>query len=297
MNKTVILNKLYHNIEGLPVRISKDHAECYSESGRKFCCMHMHHEIELLYIFEGCTTIELYDGSKYYASENDIVCINSNVPHITYASKKGFVRHGLIQFNADAFKSSKNSHNEVLSIIPKNQEVPIIISKDSKLRNICKNTFNWVDEKNVSKRLYAISGVYAILAYLCEVNFISENLNDVNIAKLDRIAPALEYISNNYHEDISLEKVSSTVNMSSFYFCRFFKETLGICFSDYIKLYRIKKAETQLTETEKSVLEIAFENGFSSASYFNRVFKELKFCSPTEYRKFSKELIKYIKAN
>ena len=83
--------------------------------------------------------------------------------------------------------------------------------------------------------------------------------------------------------------------MSTYYFCRFFKETFGVCFSDYIKFFRIKKAETALIETDKSVLEIAFENGFSSASYFNKVFKELKFCSPTEYRKFSKESNKLIK--
>lgn len=298
MNKTVILNKLYPNIEGLPVRISKDHAECYSESGRKFCCMHAHHEIELLYIYEGSTTVELYDGTKYYATKNDVVCINSDISHITYASEKCYTQHGLIQFDATAFGNNKNyitKYNETLSIIAKEPDIPVYISKDEELHNICNTTFDWFNNKKSAKNLYVASGIYAILAFLCEKNFISDYTKGIDLTKLERLNPALVYISQKYHDDISLEDVSSAVNMSSFYFCRFFKDTLGIGFTDYLKLYRIKKAEAQLIETEKSVLEIAFENGFSSASYFNRVFKEYRFCSPSEYRRISKESVKFIK--
>ena len=295
MKKTVLLNKLYPNIDGLPIRISRHHAECFSEIGRKFCCMHMHNEIELLYIFQGDTTIELYNGTKFYACENDIVCINSNVPHITYATKECYIRHGLIQFNSEIFKNLGGSYNEVLSVIPKEPDTPVIVSKDEELRKICMNIFNQTEKTKVSRNLYAISGVYAILAYLYEINFISDDLNSVDVVKLQRLAPALQYILKEYSEYISLEKISATVNMSTYYFCRYFKEAFGVCFSDYIKLLRIKKAETSLIETDKSVLEIALENGFSSASYFNKVFKELKFCSPTEYRKFSKEYNKLVK--
>ena len=55
-------------------------------------------------------------------------------------------------------------------------------------------------------------------------------------------------------------------------------------FYDYLNKERIQVAEKLLLNPELSITEVAFRSGFSSISTFNRVFKNSKNCSPTEFR-------------
>ncbi|MBQ7365330.1 MAG: helix-turn-helix transcriptional regulator, partial [Clostridia bacterium] len=48
---------------------------------------------------------------------------------------------------------------------------------------------------------------------------------------------------------------------------------------------RICKSEKLLAKSQKTILEVAYDVGFSSVSYFNRIFKRYKNCTPTEYRR------------
>ena len=89
----------------------------------------------------------------------------------------------------------------------------------------------------------------------------------------------------NYKENISLDDVCEKSGMSSYYFCRLFKKASGSGFVDYLNFVRICKSEKLLAKSEKSILEVAYDVGFSSVSYYNRIFKRYKNCTPTEYRK------------
>ena len=64
-----------------------------------------------------------------------------------------------------------------------------------------------------------------------------------------------------------------------------FKEYVGLSAIEYITHFRIEKACKELAGTNKSVMEIAFECGFSNLSNFNRQFRRIAGCSPTKYRK------------
>lgn len=55
-------------------------------------------------------------------------------------------------------------------------------------------------------------------------------------------------------------------------------------FNEFINTYRIKEARQRLVEEDTAVTVIAFEVGFNSIASFNRVFKTLTGCSPSEYR-------------
>lgn len=98
------------------------------------------------------------------------------------------------------------------------------------------------------------------------------------------ITRAKQYIQDNYAEDLSLGQVAKAVNTSTFYFCKMFKKTTGINFTDYLSRTRIEKAKNLLLNPHLRVSEIAFEVGFQSLTHFNRVFKKILGQSPTEYR-------------
>lgn len=95
---------------------------------------------------------------------------------------------------------------------------------------------------------------------------------------------ACNYINQHYQENITLEEVASVSGFSKFHFTRIFKQCMDMTFYEYLNERRITKAEELLYTTVLSVTDIAMQSGFSSISAFNRTFKTMKGCSPSEYR-------------
>lgn len=102
---------------------------------------------------------------------------------------------------------------------------------------------------------------------------------------------ALEYIDNHYTEDISLDYIAGQTGFSKFHFSRLFKQYTGYNFSDYLCFRRIKEAEKKLENPDYSITDVAISSGFASISTFNRLFKQQKGCTPSEYRKQNSHLV------
>jgi AraC-like DNA-binding protein len=94
----------------------------------------------------------------------------------------------------------------------------------------------------------------------------------------------LNYIDSHYMEDLTCEAMAGLIGFSKFHFSRLFKQYTNFTFCDYLNIRRIKSAESLLAEPEFSITEIALQSGFSSISTFNRIFKQIKGCTPSEYR-------------
>lgn len=98
------------------------------------------------------------------------------------------------------------------------------------------------------------------------------------------ITRAKQFIAEHQSEEISLEQVAEAVHTSKFYFCKMFRKTTGINFTDYLSRVRTERAKNLLLNPNLRVSEIAYEVGFQSLTHFNRVFKRILGRSPTEYR-------------
>lgn len=94
----------------------------------------------------------------------------------------------------------------------------------------------------------------------------------------------LEFIDAHYMEDISLESIAAQAGFSKFHFSRLFKQYTDYTFCDYLCYRRIKAAEEFLSIPDFSITDVAMQAGFSSISTFNRLFKQQKGCTPSEYR-------------
>lgn len=93
------------------------------------------------------------------------------------------------------------------------------------------------------------------------------------------------YISSHCTEELTLEEVASLVGFSKYHFARLFKQFANISFYKYVNKKRIATAETLLINHQLSITEVAMRSGFSSPSAFIRMFKIMKSCTPTEFRK------------
>lgn len=102
----------------------------------------------------------------------------------------------------------------------------------------------------------------------------------------EKISVACSYIIENCDRELTLESTADHIGFSACYFSRIFKQVTNYNFVEYLTLQRIKRAQTLLADSEKTITEISYQAGFKSISTFNRVFRHYRGCSPSEYRKY-----------
>lgn len=99
------------------------------------------------------------------------------------------------------------------------------------------------------------------------------------------IATTVSYINTHIQDDISIEILSKNAHLSKYHFCRRFKSMTGQTVMEYILKTRLTRALDLIRDTDLPIGEISDACGFSSISYFCRVFKEWSGISPLKYRK------------
>jgi len=102
-----------------------------------------------------------------------------------------------------------------------------------------------------------------------------------------QIEKVLEYIRDNYNLGISLEDAAAQAYLSKNYLSSLFKNELGISFNDYVERVRIQNAKILLINSRLSISEISSDVGFSSQSYFTKIFKQHTGETPIRYRNLS----------
>lgn len=98
------------------------------------------------------------------------------------------------------------------------------------------------------------------------------------------ISKAMRHLIAHFREEVRLEDVLVLTDLSRPTFARQFKKHAGRTMSEFLNRLRLQAACRELLESERGVLEIAMGCGFTQVSFFNRLFRRLQKCSPTEYR-------------
>ena len=88
------------------------------------------------------------------------------------------------------------------------------------------------------------------------------------------------------------EKLCEITGMTKSYFSKLFEVFTGMSFNDYLNQKRISFAEKLLIYPDLSTTDISMKVGYNSLSTFNRAFRMIKKCSPTEYRSYATSIAK-----
>ena len=108
-----------------------------------------------------------------------------------------------------------------------------------------------------------------------------------NKKTLDKMKLVLKYVENHYMDKMTIKDIADIAGFSESHFMRYFKDTMGTSFVEYLKDYRLTMAARLLQSSESPVLEISQEVGFDNLSYFNRSFKNKYHMTPLQFRKNS----------
>lgn len=94
-----------------------------------------------------------------------------------------------------------------------------------------------------------------------------------------------DYMRAHLCDPLSLQTLADVAGLSTFHFCRMFKQSTGMPPHRYLADLRIERAKRMLLQSGTPIGDIAFDTGFGSSSQFSHVFKKQAGCTPQEYRR------------
>lgn len=110
--------------------------------------------------------------------------------------------------------------------------------------------------------------------------------------QIQQIVDEIDSCIDHYNDEaLTLRFLSRKLGYSEFYTTRKFKEITGMPFRDYLRRRKLAFALKEVRDSEKSLLDIAFDYGFSSHEAFTRAFKNTYGIAPSEYRKKPKPVV------
>ena len=92
-------------------------------------------------------------------------------------------------------------------------------------------------------------------------------------------------IKNHDGESLALGRLAKNLGYSEFYVSRKFSEISGMSLRDYMRYRRLAFALREMRDTDRGILDIALDYGFSSHEAFTRAFRDAYGINPSEYRK------------
>jgi AraC-like DNA-binding protein len=102
--------------------------------------------------------------------------------------------------------------------------------------------------------------------------------------RLERIAPALEFIAAHYADDLDVSQLARRCSLSATHFRRRFHQATGESPRQYVINVRLRMAASLLANTDRPVIDIALSVGYPTLSNFSRQFRAAFGCSPRQYR-------------
>lgn len=257
---------------------------------------HWHNEIELIVIKKGEGLVQV-DLQPHQVAAGDIVCILPGQLHSIEQKGQSAMEYENILFRTELLKTSGGdlcSSRLLQPLFSGMVEFPSHISGRCGYFPELSGYIGEID-RLCGERPFGYQ--LAVKGYLFQFCFCLITNNPVREGKreqkksLEKLKLALSYIQEHYSRQITIAEIAGVCHYSQSHFMKFFKESMGMGFIQYLNDYRLGIAGQMLKETGSGILEIAEETGFENLSYFNRIFKRKYGVTPGQFRRYGREHI------
>ncbi|MEI5909561.1 AraC family transcriptional regulator [Bacillus spongiae] len=130
---------------------------------------------------------------------------------------------------------------------------------------------------------------FSQLAILLIKNTVGNHTQTWDLTSFKTVSPliykTMEALMEDYQRQWTLDEMAIVSNLSKYQFAHLFKEITGLSPYSWLQVYRIIRSQEELKKTNKSILDIALDCGFSSVSVYNQLFKRLYGDTPGTFRK------------
>lgn len=289
MNLTMMKEKIAHGNASFPLMVHHFSTDLALTERLNW---HWHNELEFLVVTKGEAQFHINEH-VYHVKQDDILFINGNQLHSATAVDSLPFHFFAVVFHPYLLDSISNDgiQQKYLTPVYQNQiHFPECISSESECHKEALSLLNGIKDLDLDQQHgYELMIKAKLLTLWCILlshakltNAVLPKENDYRIARIKHV---ISYIQLQYHSKISIDELASLSGLSEGQFCRFFKEMMNLSAVEYINYYRITQSLSLLSDTDKSISEIASLCGFNNISYFNKVFLHFMHTTPTVYRK------------
>ncbi|TXG39027.1 AraC family transcriptional regulator [Seonamhaeicola maritimus] len=253
---------------------------------------HYHPELELVVIQKSEGACFIGDGIEKF-EPGDVVLIGKDLPHMWLNNEDYFDESSTRSAKAIAIHFKEDYLGNGFFETPEMIHILELFTR-AKLGLKFLNLEEYLIEDIL--HMLELKGFEKTIAFLNILNKLAKHkgtkrlsslgfLNSFKTTKSDTQDKVQAYIFNNFNKHISLEEAAKIAFMNTSAFSRFFKRVNRKTFSRYVTEIRIGYACKLLIENKLNIAGVCYESGFKNISNFNRQFKLVMNCTPSDYLK------------
>lgn len=247
---------------------------------------HFHPEYEIVYVEAETGVRHVGDHiSKYQGS--DLVFIGPNIPHLNFDYGVKTIAETVVIQMKEYFLG------QPFFALPEINAINALFEKAKAGIAFTGNTKKTVGLKLKAlpmlpnfKQLIELLEIFQLLATTQEYELLNTRpiANASLLKEQHRIHKIYHYIETNYQKEINVNNVAALTNLTTAAFCRYFKKSTHLTFTDFLNQYRINQAKKLLLH-DKNVTEACYESGFENLSHFNKTFKKITGENPSQFKR------------
>lgn len=254
---------------------------------------HFHNECQLVYVVESEGKRIIGDNVEHFESD-ELIFLGSDVPHVWHNDQQYFKNEVLKNARSIALFINPEELLEHIAVFGSVKQIQSMLSKAQRGMKFYGNTkielTRLLKQMCKQKELPAAINLLQILEILCntkEFNFLVGEgyINNYQNKDNGRMDAVFKFVFNHFREEISLTTIAGIAGMNQQAFCRYFKSRTQKSFTQFVNEIRIGQACKMLSDSNNTIIQIAYSCGFNSITNFNSFFKAIKGTTPREFRK------------
>ena len=251
---------------------------------------HWHQALELLLFVKGTVTCK-FENHTLRAKPGDMYLVNSHEVHETRCSRDAVYLCVHILPSHMCIYLPEFDQLRFSFVFDPNDSARTMAYEQ--LRIHMQEILRQIRENSIGYKLECQARLFAITTLL--VKHFSQSLTReesvLHRSDMTRLEPLLEYTQLHHSEDITLEDAANTMGLNKEYFCRLFKKNMGVTYIQYLYQVRTTALCRELETSEDPIGELAQRHGFRDPKMLNQYFREIYGCTPSEKRKFFREVL------
>ncbi len=217
----------------------------------------------------------IFDGKNFKAEAGNVIFLAEGSRYSIKVNDENYT------FIFIDFFFEKSENRSFSNEIYKQKSLSLLKSNFEKILNLWKTG-------DYSDKIYCKSLIYKIYSEIAKANFSKY----VSLNRREQIENIVDYITDNIGEvNLDISKLSKMCNISEVHFRRIFSCIYRVSPKRFITIVRVNSAKELLVSENLSIAEISKSCGFENQYYFSKVFKSETNMTPSQYRKFYKNIL------
>jgi len=247
---------------------------------------HFHPEYEIVYAEAANGVRHVGDHISRY-EESDLVFIGPNIPHLNFDyGVKTSCEIVVVQMKEDFLGKDFFAMPEINEIKNLFERARSGIAFYGETKQHASEKLKELSSLPHFKQLVELLTIFQSLATSKEYTDLEARpiANASLLKEQQRMHKIYHFIETHYQQSIDVNEVAELTHLTTAAFCRYFKKSTHLTFTDFLNQYRINQAKKLLLH-DRNVTEACYESGYENLSYFNKTFKKITGENPSQFKK------------